>query len=95
MEPLPSSLGSSNCAPSVVFSAPPTILDGRLLRRVEGAGYVRECIETPDGTLDSDIDRARVGVERAVSNSHGLEESAIRAYVWAMALNRAGWDALE
>lgn len=82
--------------PPVGFSNPhlQTIVAGRL-RRVDGPGYTRERIETPDGDF-LDLDWARVDVERVVIISHGLEGSAERAYVRGMAraLNRHGWDAL-
>ncbi len=64
-----------------------------LCRRVEGVGYVRERIETPDGDF-LDLDWARVGAERVAVLSHGLEGSSDRPYVRGMAraLNRRGWD---
>lgn len=88
--------------PTSSYTAPPgfsnphlqTIFAGRF-RRVDGPAYERERIETPDGDF-LDLDWARVGADRAVVISHGLEGSSGRAYVRGMAraLNRHGWDAL-
>lgn len=71
-----------------------TIVAGRF-RRVGGVRYDRERIGTPDGDF-LDLDWSRVGADRVVVVSHGLEGSANRAYVRGMvrALNRRGWDAL-
>ena len=87
---------TSSYRPPLGFANPhlQTIWAGRL-RRVEGPGYVRERIATPDDDF-LDLDWSRVGADRAVVISHGLEGSADRAYVRGMAkaLNRHGWDAL-
>ena len=89
-------LVSPDYTPPPGFSNPhlQTVFAGRL-RRVDGPRYERERIDTPDGDF-LDLDWARVGAERAVVISHGLEGSADRAYVRGMAraLNRHGWDAL-
>ncbi len=62
---------------------------------MDGPAYERERIETPDGDF-LDLDWARVGADRVVVISHGLEGSTDRAYVRGMAraLNRHAWDAL-
>lgn len=89
-------LSTSSYTPPPGFTNPhlQTIFAGRL-RRVEGPGYARERIATPDGDF-LDLDWARVGADRVVVISHGLEGSAGRAYVRGMAraLNQHGWDVL-
>jgi predicted alpha/beta-fold hydrolase len=89
-------LAPTTYAPPLGFRNPhlQTIVAGRL-RRVRGVRYERERIETPDGDF-LDLDASRVGADRAVVISHGLEGSADRAYVRGMAraLNRHSWDAL-
>jgi len=66
-----------------------------LFRRVEGVGYERERIETPDDDF-LDLDWVKTGARRVAILSHGLEGSAQRSYVRGMAraLGRQGWDVL-
>lgn len=66
-----------------------------LLRVVEGVHYQRERIDTPDGDF-LDLDWSRVGSDRLVILSHGLEGTTQSRYVLGMtrALNRRGWDVL-
>lgn len=64
-----------------------------LFRKVTGVAYVRERIETPDRDF-IDLDWSRIGSERVVVVSHGLEGHSMRSYMLGMikALNRRGWD---
>jgi predicted alpha/beta-fold hydrolase len=55
-----------------------------LFRKVQGLGYVRERIDTPDGDF-LDLDWARIGSERLLVVSHGLEGSADRHYAKGLA----------
>ena len=66
-----------------------------LFRRVEGVAYERERIETPDGDF-LDLDWVKVGADRVVILSHGLEGRTGRGYMRGMArtLARHGWDVL-
>ncbi|MDJ0809361.1 MAG: alpha/beta fold hydrolase [Desulfobacterales bacterium] len=67
-----------------------------LLRRVDGIGYQRERITTPDDDfLDLDWSRNNYG-KRLVILCHGLEGSTQASYMRGMVrvFNRAGWDAL-
>ncbi len=82
---------------------PPALLrDGHALtvfptlsRRVTGVEYERERLELADGDF-LDLDWSRVGADRVVIISHGLEGHSRRAYVMGMvrAFNRAGTDAV-
>lgn len=64
-------------------------------RKVEGVSYQRERLELPDGDF-LDLDWSRVGGQRIVVVTHGLEGSSERSYVLGMvrAFNRRGWDAV-
>ncbi len=66
-----------------------------LFRRVEGMGYERERIETPDDDF-LDLDWVKTGVRRVAILSHGLEGDTQRSYMRGMAraLARQGWDVL-
>lgn len=66
-----------------------------LFRRVTEICYTRERISTPDADV-LDLDWSRAGGRRLAILSHGLEGSSDRWYMrgMALALNRAGWDAL-
>lgn len=66
-----------------------------LFRKVKGITYERERIDTPDHDF-IDLDWARVGADRAVIVSHGLEGHSRRSYVLGMikAFNVRGWDAV-
>jgi predicted alpha/beta-fold hydrolase len=64
-------------------------------RRVNGVEYERERITTPDGDF-LDLDWSRVGSQRLLIVSHGLEGNSGRDYVKGFVkwFNRHGWDAL-
>ena len=66
-----------------------------LFRRVEGVGYERERIETPDDDF-LDLDWVKTGAQRVAILSHGLEGHTQRGYMRGMAraLARHGWDVL-
>lgn len=66
-----------------------------LLRRVPDVDYQRETIDTPDDDF-LDLDWSKVGDNKVVIVSHGLEGDASRAYVKGMirAFNRQGWDGI-
>ena len=66
-----------------------------LFRNVTGVNYQREQIDTPDEDF-LDIDWSKIGSNKLVILSHGLEGNSERAYMLGMtrAFNRAGWDAL-
>ena len=66
-----------------------------LLRRVDGVGYRRERITTPDDDF-LDLDWSVCGRDRLVVLCHGLEGSTEAVYMRGMVrlFNRAGWDAL-
>lgn len=84
------------------YRPPPLMAGGHLqtvlpslLRRVDGIGYRRERIPTPDGDF-IDLDWSRCGSRQLVLLCHGLEGSADAAYIRGMAraFNQAGWDAV-
>ena len=54
-----------------------------LLRKVRGVNYVRERNFAPDRDV-TDLDWSRVGADRAVIVSHGLEGHSRRSYVQGM-----------
>lgn len=64
-----------------------------IFRAPRGVSYDRERIPTADGDR-LDIDWSRVGGEKAVLLSHGLEGNSEKPYVLGMArhFNRLGWD---
>ena len=66
-----------------------------LFRKVRGVVYERERMWTPDDDF-LDLDWSRVGAERLVIITHGLEGNSERWYVLGMvrAVNRSGWDGL-
>ena len=66
-----------------------------LFRKVKGVNYVRERIFTPDRDF-IDLDWSKVGADRAVIVSHGLEGHSRRSYVLGMikAFNTRGWDGI-
>ena len=66
-----------------------------LFRKVKGVNYVRERILTPDRDF-IDLDWSKVGADRAVIVSHGLEGHSRRSYVLGMikAFNTRGWDGI-
>ena len=66
-----------------------------LLRRGRGVVYRRERLELEDGDF-LDLDWSRVGSNRLVILSHGLESDSEAGYIRGMAraVNAAGWDAL-
>ena len=66
-----------------------------LFRKVRGVVYERERMWTPDDDF-LDLDWSRVGGERLVIITHGLEGNSERWYVMGLvrAVNRSGWDGL-
>ena len=66
-----------------------------LFRAVRGVVYERERMWTPDDDF-LDLDWSRVGGERLVIITHGLEGNSERWYVLGVvrAVNRCGWDGL-
>ena len=62
-------------------------------RKIKGVNYVRERILTPDSDF-IDLDWSRVGADKAVIISHGLEGHSRRSYMLGMikAFNSRGWD---
>ncbi len=66
-----------------------------LWRKIEGVNYVREKIDTPDGDF-LNLDWSRVGGERLLIVSHGLEGDSQRHYARALVklFNQQGIDVL-
>ena len=64
-------------------------------RKIEGVSYVREKIDTPDGDF-LNLDWSRVGGERLLIVSHGLEGDSQRHYARALVklFNQQGIDVL-
>ena len=64
-------------------------------RKIEGVNYVREKIDTPDGDF-LNLDWSRVGSERLLVVSHGLEGDSQRHYARALVklFNQRGIDVL-
>jgi len=63
-------------------------------RSIEGVNYKRERIFTPDEDF-LDLDWSKVGSDKIVILSHGLEGGADRHYIrgTVKVFNQAGWDA--
>lgn len=66
-----------------------------LFRKVTGINYLRERITTDDNDF-LDIDWSRIGSNKLVILSHGLEGSTKMSYILGMAkhFNACGWDAM-
>lgn len=66
-----------------------------IFRKIDGAMYQRERIDTPDGDF-LDLDWSRIGSRKLLIISHGLEGSADRHYAKALVklFNQHGFDAL-
>lgn len=66
-----------------------------VFRNVNDITYMRERINTPDGDF-LDLDFSRVGANKVVIISHGLEGDSHRGYMKGMAksFNQAGYDAI-
>ena len=64
-------------------------------RRIEGVTYIREKIKTPDEDF-LNLDWSRVGSDRLLLVSHGLEGDSQRHYVRALVklFNQQGFDVL-
>jgi predicted alpha/beta-fold hydrolase len=64
-------------------------------RKVKEVCYTRERIDTPDGDF-LDLDWSKVGSNRLLVVSHGLEGHSQRPYVqgYVKYFNRMGWDVL-
>jgi hypothetical protein len=86
---------SSYKAPYYLFNGHVQTIIPNLFRSVKGLTFSRERITTPDDDF-LDLDWSRVGSEKLVIISHGLEGSTNRQYVKGMvnAFNRVGWDAM-
>ncbi|MFZ0482850.1 MAG: alpha/beta fold hydrolase [Desulfobacterales bacterium] len=89
-------ISKSDYNPMVLFSnAHFQTIYPPLFRKVKGVNYVRERILTPDRDF-IDLDWSKVGADRAVIVSHGLEGHSRRSYVLGMikAFNARGWDGI-
>jgi predicted alpha/beta-fold hydrolase len=84
------------------YRAPRFLNNGHLLtiyptlfRSVHDVQYERTRITTPDGDF-LDLDISRIGSDRVVVLTHGLEGDSGRGYMRGMvrAVNQAGWDAV-
>ncbi len=66
-----------------------------MFRKIEGIHYSREKIDTPDGDF-LNLDWSKVGSQKLLIISHGLEGGADRHYAKALAklFNASGWDVL-
>ncbi len=66
-----------------------------VFRKIEGVIYKRERIYTPDGDF-LDMDWSKIGAEKLLVVSHGLEGSSERHYAKALAklFNQQGFDVL-
>ncbi|MDX5442428.1 MAG: alpha/beta fold hydrolase, partial [Hymenobacteraceae bacterium] len=86
---------SAHKSPFYLFNGHMQTIVPALFRTVEGVEYVRERIETPDKDF-LDLDWSRIGSDKLVVLSHGLEGDAGRPYIKGMvkAMNAAGADAL-
>lgn len=89
-------ISTSDYSPLKIFSNPhvQTIYPS-LFRKVRGVTYIRERIFTPDNDF-IDLDWSRVGADRAVVVSHGLEGHSRRSYMLGMikSFNSRGWDGI-
>ena len=65
-----------------------------IFRKVEGISYERERLDTPDGDF-LDIDWSKIGSDKIILVSHGLEGNTDRHYIKGVikTFNNAGWDA--
>lgn len=85
------------------YSLPPRLLfNGHfetiipsIFRKIVGVTYQRERIDTPDGDF-LDLDWSRVGADKLLIISHGLEGSSKRHYARGLAklFNQNGYDVL-
>jgi len=66
-----------------------------IFRKVKGINYQRERLITPDQDF-LDLDWSRIGSNKLVILSHGLEGDSQRMYIKGMVrnFNKNGWDAL-
>lgn len=64
-----------------------------LWRRIEGVSYTRQKIDTPDGDF-LNLDWSKVGSNRLLIVSHGLEGDSNRHYAKALVklFNQRAWD---
>jgi len=81
--------------PAYLFNGHLETIIPSVFRKVEGVNYKRERISTPDGDF-LDIDWSKVGSEKLLIISHGLEGSSERHYAKALVklFNQNGFDAL-
>jgi predicted alpha/beta-fold hydrolase len=87
--------GSSYQAPLLFSNGCLQTVYPSLARKLDADLYQRERIDTPDDDF-LDLDWSRVGSNKLVILSHGLEGNTHRPYMVGMArmMNRTGWDAL-
>lgn len=81
--------------PAYLFNGHMETIVPSLLRKVTGVDYLREKIDTPDGDF-LNLDWSRVGGERLLVISHGLEGDSRRHYAMGLAklFNQKGIDVL-
>jgi predicted alpha/beta-fold hydrolase len=81
--------------PAYLFNGHLETIVPSLLRRIVGVDYVREKIFTPDGDF-LNLDWSKVGSEKLLILSHGLEGDSRRHYALGLAkiFNRRGIDVL-
>lgn len=81
--------------PKLLFNSHLETIYPSVFRKVERIQYTRERISTPDGDF-LDIDWSKVGSEKLMIISHGLEGSSERHYAKGLAklFNQAGYDVL-
>lgn len=81
--------------PAYLFNAHLETIVPSLLRKISGLEYSRERIDTPDGDF-LNLDWSRVGGEKLLILSHGLEGDSRRHYAMGLAklFNQQGVDVL-
>ncbi|MEM0995947.1 MAG: alpha/beta fold hydrolase [Bacteroidota bacterium] len=86
---------TSYSAPYVLSNRHVATIVPNLIRFPRGIKYQRERIDTPDGDF-LDLDWSRVGSQRLLIVSHGLESNSRAVCVRGMVkyFNRRNWDAL-
>ncbi|WP_291782170.1 alpha/beta fold hydrolase [Cecembia sp.] len=81
--------------PLLLFNGHLETIVPSIFRKIEDVNYKRERIDTPDGDF-LDLDWSKVGSEKLLIVSHGLEGSSERHYAKALAklFNQQGFDVL-
>lgn len=81
--------------PAYLFNGHLETIVPSLFRKVEGVSYLREKISTPDGDF-LNLDWAKIGSDRLLVISHGLEGDSKRHYAMGLVklFNRNGIDVL-